>query len=94
MDYADDVATVAGNTKGGGGHTSHMAVGVAVEIGGVAGGAGASRNRANVIPAVPCRQVWRGGVAQAAGVNMHRHWVIGRMASGGSNTGRGVSDMA
>ena len=92
MDCDDDVTGVTSNAEGGGGHTGGVTVGVAVEIGGVAGGAGPSRNCGNMSSATPYCQVWSGGVAHSAVVLVHNHWVIGGMTACSSNTGRGVSD--
>lgn len=94
MDGTDHIPAVTGNAEGGRSHTGGVTVGVTSEIGGMAVSAGAAPNRRDVIPAGRDGESRRRGVTQVAGILMHSHWAIGRVASGRGNTGRGIDDMA
>lgn len=69
-----------------------MTVGVAAEVGGMAGSAGASGYRRDVISVGWIGQSRRGGVTEAAGVQVDCHWISRWVA--GSDAGRGVCDVA
>lgn len=92
MHCADRIASVAGDAKRGGENRGRVAVGVAGEIFGVAGGASAFCNHGDVIFVDRIRQLRGVGVTEAAVVLMHRHRVVGRVA--GPDAGRGVGDEA
>ena len=89
VDGGDDVAGVAANAEGGGGHRGAVVMAVVVEVEGVAAGAGGTpEDGGDLRPMDRVFQGWGCGVAIGAAVVVDHHRIIGRVTDG--HAGRGV----